>query len=404
MAATWTQALDIPAARTLAAADSWRDYIFVVGGTGQAVAPFTSWSTTVLRGRVMGYSGLIDSWQTCTAQLPVSGQGAAMCITNTGFMYVIGGVQVVAAPTATIVESSKNVLLGKIEPGGDIRSFSVVSSLPVGVREAGLIQVKDFLYLVGGFQTAVTLTFAGQTVNFANGDVVTGGTSLATLTVVSNTDAGATGTLVGTKMTGGPFQNAETLAGVPSGGNGTANGTATLAGSTQNLNIYRARIAADGGLGAWQLIGQVPSGVHRPLESLIQINNRGLGMLVDSVLYVAKISGDGQLYPWVSLSSPAATLAFHSMTNLQDDDLVIIGGYTGAASAAKVWHARMDDDLNLIGMTPWTETESLPTPLSSHALAVVKDRVFVIGGDDATTAKATVYTAQINVSGRIGGI
>lgn len=74
------------------------------------------------------------------------------------------------------------------------------------------------------------LAFSGQTVNFTAGLRVTGATSLATGILISQTDAGATGTLILDQVKGN-FQNGEALSDT-GGGNGNANGTLAIAAVT----------------------------------------------------------------------------------------------------------------------------------------------------------------------------
>lgn len=75
------------------------------------------------------------------------------------------------------------------------------------------------------------LAFAGQTTNFTVGNILVGGTSGARGRIVSQSDAGATGTLVLDKVRGN-FQNGEALTDAPGAGNGTANGTLAIAAVT----------------------------------------------------------------------------------------------------------------------------------------------------------------------------
>ncbi len=72
-----------------------------------------------------------------------------------------------------------------------------------------------------------TLPFDAQTSNFTVGQVVTGGTSAAVGTILSQSDAGATGTLTIYKVTG-TFQDNEALTD-PLGGSATANFAGTWA-------------------------------------------------------------------------------------------------------------------------------------------------------------------------------
>lgn len=73
--------------------------------------------------------------------------------------------------------------------------------------------------------TLPTLAYDTQTVNFAVGDTLTGGTSGATAVIITDTDAGATGTLELDNING-VFQNNETITST-SGGSADANGVVT---------------------------------------------------------------------------------------------------------------------------------------------------------------------------------
>lgn len=67
------------------------------------------------------------------------------------------------------------------------------------------------------------LKYTAQSANFAVGDVITGGTSAATAVVIADADAGTTGTLTLSNISG-TFQTAETITGSPSSGSATTNG------------------------------------------------------------------------------------------------------------------------------------------------------------------------------------
>ncbi len=72
-----------------------------------------------------------------------------------------------------------------------------------------------------------SLNYDAETVPFTAGTVLTGGTSGATATIIRVTDNGTTGTLLIGNVTGGPFQNNETITDAD-GGSATADGVITL--------------------------------------------------------------------------------------------------------------------------------------------------------------------------------
>ena len=76
-----------------------------------------------------------------------------------------------------------------------------------------------------GYNPLLTLGYDGQTANFTAGKQLTGGTSEATATIMSDSDSGTTGTLTLSNVTG-TFQNNETITDDNSTpGSATANGT-----------------------------------------------------------------------------------------------------------------------------------------------------------------------------------
>lgn len=87
------------------------------------------------------------------------------------------------------------------------------------------------------------LAFNGQAANFTVGNIIVGGTSAARGRLVSQADAGATGTLVLDKVSGN-YQNGEALTDAPGGGNGAANGTLAQFVGTPADQIYVAIDAA----------------------------------------------------------------------------------------------------------------------------------------------------------------
>ena len=89
----------------------------------------------------------------------------------------------------------------------------------------------DYAFVGNGedkiYRVSKTLAYDGQTVNFAVGETVTGGTSGATAIILEDADAGATGTLTLGSIVG-VFEDNESLTS-PGGGDGNVNGVVTAA-------------------------------------------------------------------------------------------------------------------------------------------------------------------------------
>ena len=90
-----------------------------------------------------------------------------------------------------------------------------------------------------GFNPLITLAYDNQSANFSQGRQLTGGTSNATATIMKDTDAGATGTLVLSNVSG-TFQDGETITDDNSTpGSATVNGTAGGAINSRGKTVLR---------------------------------------------------------------------------------------------------------------------------------------------------------------------
>ena len=90
-----------------------------------------------------------------------------------------------------------------------------------------------------GFNPLITLSYDGQSANFTAGKQLTGGTSNATATIMKDTDAGATGTLTLSNVSG-IFQDNETITDDNSTpGSATVNGTAGGAINSRGKTVLR---------------------------------------------------------------------------------------------------------------------------------------------------------------------
>lgn len=110
------------------------------------------------------------------------------------------------------------------------------------------------------------LLYDAQTAPFTEGSVLTGGTSGATATIYKDTDAGATGELLLTGVTGGPFDDNETITDAD-GGSATADGDSEIASpgvtfsgglTTADMSfvwVYKNRLwfAQENSMNAWYL-------------------------------------------------------------------------------------------------------------------------------------------------------
>lgn len=109
----------------------------------------------------------------------------------------------------------------------DTGTFTVIKSDFSTSTRWGGDRYGDYFFVTNGVdlprRVSKTLAYDAQTGNFTAGDVITGGTSGATATILEDSDGGATGTLTLGGISG-TFANDEIITD-PSGGSATVNGT-----------------------------------------------------------------------------------------------------------------------------------------------------------------------------------
>jgi hypothetical protein len=78
--------------------------------------------------------------------------------------------------------------------------------------------------------------------------------------------------------------------------------------------------------------------------------------------------------------------------------LYLVGGYDGAEQTT-VFRTEVEADGSLVG---WSETTALPQPRANGDLAVVGNRIYLVGGAGASAALSSVYLAPVNANGSLG--
>lgn len=145
------------------------------------------------------------------------------------------------------------------------------------------------------------LAYDGQTANFTVGKIVTGATSKATAYIVSDTDGGATGTLVVSGISG-TFINNETI----TDSNGTP-GTAVVNNAsgvnsdsaTSDFNWYQETFSSVSGGTSTDALGEhtiAASGKYRiavPIKDrYLRVSSKGTGTVTGSLLDIDAIIGN----------------------------------------------------------------------------------------------------------------
>lgn len=346
---------------------------------------------------------------------PITGSatntGAQIRATFTAGATVTGGT---SAATAHIVSDANSGATGTLTVNATTGTFLANETLTDSVTGIAVVNTP----VQGIFTTTKTIT---------------GGTSAATATIVTDTDHGnATGTLTLTSIVG-TFQSGETItdsggvsgsatttSAVTVGGqvpqmlSGQLNGTASVsqwnlvaspaelinyqvfgfenflyvAGGTtaalaNSTNIYKSEINGNGTLGAWSTVGTLP-GACTKNTNVTSVLGNVINMVVDGNVWTAKLSaGNGQVSTWTvtpmitSLNAPAVLRVGNT--------LLAIGGKNGSGTTLMNTYAVR---LNAAGVpqSDWIQGSNLVTARSAHAVAVDGASLWVLGGLDSSGA------------------
>lgn len=120
---------------------------------------------------------------------------------------------------------------------------------------------------------------------------------------------------------------------------------------------------------------------------------------------VVRVNGDGTIGNWRTLlDSSLPVMNYFADACVWDSHIYLFGGTDDLAAGAQagVYSApiRPNGDLGR-----WTKVADMPTAVSKHAVVQWRDKVLIMGGQDAAAANvATIWTAQLLPSGSMTGI
>ncbi len=179
---------------------------------------------------------------------------------------------------------------------------------------------------------------------------------------------------------------------------GTANGTTYLS------TVYTAPINADGTLGTWTTGTALP-GILGISQAVLTKNRVYLlggstnGSNAVSTVYTAPINADGTLGAWTTGTALPSAVA-RAQALVTKNRVYLLGGSNGTSGTSIAYTAPINTDGTL---GAWSGSTSLPIGVSSTNVAVTKNRVYIIGGDNTTPATIrNSYTAPINSDGTLG--
>ena len=197
-------------------------------------------------------------------------------------------------------------------------------------------------------------------------------------------------------------------------------GGATDAAGTPASEIYRAPLAADGTVGAWETLGALPAALH----SMNAVIFRGeiyvaggstTGNAPVSTVYRARLDSLGAIGSWQTLAALPTARSYHGLTQF-GGYLYVFGGESAAlppndANAAssstrmnEVAYAKLDLRTGAINSTGWVvNSSSLSKAVGKHTAVVAGGSVLVTGGlyNGASTGSSEESYAQLRTDGTV---
>jgi hypothetical protein len=171
-------------------------------------------------------------------------------------------------------------------------------------------------------------------------------------------------------------------------------------------HVWRAHIAADGALGAWQAESSAAPnhGGRLQVEAYaghLYILGGWDGPTFYADTYVATINGDGSLGPWAA-TTPMPEPRQHQSVHFHDGRVYIVGGITsGLVILNTAYSAPVGPD-GTIGA--WRPEADLPHPLWYHNSLLIDGEIILFGGERGYGGGglvSTIYRGTIDAEGTI---
>jgi N-acetylneuraminic acid mutarotase len=258
----------------------------------------------------------------------------------------------------------------------NITEWTSEASLVYPTNSAASLITKNYIYVLGGFNSGGELNTI-QRASFDNdGNLTTTWSNVGTLPVAMYG--------MGYVATKDRFYLI--------GGNNNSGYLAT---------IYSAPIKTDGSLGDFRSETSLPDG--RYYAACFAIKNElyvvgGLNSNYLNTVYKTTINNDGTLSSWTTL--PNFPISFSSgIALLIKDKIYIFGAYDGVNNVSEIYYATYDSNGNI---GSWTNVANMPNNVHFSTIVCTDNYVFSIGGRINGGYTNAAYRAPISSDGSIG--
>ncbi len=346
---------------------AYNNYIYTAGGGVNFNSPYSP-ATTVQAAEVFSNDD-IGPWIS-QPSLPNAVMGAEM-VQWSNWIGLFGGSDGAVNPTNT-----NAIRISRIYGNGQLGPWVTQgNALPVAMSYSDTFITQKSVYLVGGTNATVTATLFVQSTAGGSGityTAVTAGTGGNAITIQYATPSG-TGSVVitGTAILVTPAAagtNTTVLAQIQANINASGLVTGVITGTASDPVVLRAATALAGGVGG-------------PL----------------STIYKALLNAEGSIGPWTLVGNLPAPLQAWGCTAYFNNFLFVVNGST-------LYTAYLTDET---GLGPW-KTSGLPFTRSNSQETAPTTIAFggfliIIGGSDASfNPQASIKVGAINADGSVG--
>ena len=178
--------------------------------------------------------------------------------------------------------------------------------------------------------------------------------------------------------------------------------------NTALTSVYTAPIDANGNVGAWSVVSPLP----RQLQyfSVVAIQNKlyviggsngNTNPTMSLNIYQATITTEGDLTNWITYPISLPKELQQTAVFTTRDHLFIIGGHNTAEGVQSTVYSLPFNEQGDLGAV--NSTVDLPVPLTNTQVVVIKNFVYLIGGETTSnTPVATIYRTTLDSEGMLG--
>lgn len=355
---------------TLHVTQDGKRLVHVGGATAGAVNGIPEVYTTKLQG-----DGVPQGWR-IAGSLPKGTAFHESVLTDNGWLYVLNGTT--NAPTTPMYAV-------KIDNDGNfVGTVKDLGSIDIGLSTPAMVLNGQWLYVIGGDDAVATvianpnLTRVGAVVtatiatghNFVPGQQVT---------LTPGEADFATGVKTITQVTKTTFSYAEAGNAVSS----TAPETFTAKG---NNRVRVVRLNGDGSIGNWRTLSDSPLPVMNYFADACIANGYvylfggtdDLAAGAQAGVYSASILTNGDLGRWTKVADLPIAVSKHAVVQWRDKVLIMGGQDAASANRAEIWTAQLLPSGSITGIQ--TDVQSLPVALRNVRAVLAGNRIYLVSG------------------------